>query len=99
MPDPAKPAPRAAPKGAGAGGRAAKSGGGRRFELDRVVVLRVGFVLLVAAFLCLILRVAVVAFGGGGANQAKRVERVVDEATVARQAGPAAAKPPAAPAR
>jgi hypothetical protein len=99
MPGPAKPKPK--PRLAPTGRRravapAAKPGGVRRFEIDRIVVLRVGLGILVFAFLYLILRVAIVAFGGGSANQAKRVERVVDEATSAAPGNAPAAEPPAA---
>jgi hypothetical protein len=102
MPGPRKPAPRPVPKASRGGGRAgapvAKRPGQRRFEVDRIVVLRVALAVVVLLFLYLILRVAIVAFGGGGANQAKRVERIVEEAT-ATKAGAPAAKASEAPTR
>lgn len=64
---------------------------GRRIEIDRIVMMRVALVAIVVAFLYLIMRVAIIAFGGGGAREAARIERIVNETTVPGRPPPAAA--------
>ncbi len=70
------------------------------FSVDRIVVLRVVFAAIAIGFLYLIFKVSVIAFGGGGAQSAQRIERAIDPAAAAK-AAEAAAPPRAgsAPAR
>ena len=83
--------------------RAKPSSGGRGrlpFEVDRIVVMRVAVAIVVVAFLYLILKVSMIAFGGSSARGAKRIERAVDT-NAARAAADVAtpSKPEPAPAR
>jgi hypothetical protein len=72
---------------------------GRPFEIDRVLLLRAGFAVAVVAFLYLILKVSMIAFGGSASREAKRIEHATDPAPRQGAPGAAAAKPEAAPAR
>ena len=70
------------------------------FAVDRVVVLRIAFAAIVLAFLYLVVWIGIQAFGGGGARQAKKIDRVIIDATdsaPAPAARPDAAKAGAAP--
>ena len=53
----------------------------RRFEIDRVIAMRVAFVAVVVLFLYMILRVSMIAFGGSASRETKRIERAVDTST------------------
>ncbi len=61
----------------------------RRFEVDRIVVLRAALVLVALLFLYLIVRVAIQAFGGASQRETRHIEYTIDNA-----GGPA--NPPAA---
>jgi hypothetical protein len=68
--------------------------------VDRIVVLRTAFAAIVLAFLYLVVWIGIQAFGGGGARQAKKIDRVIIDATNASPAPvarPDAAKAGAAP--
>jgi hypothetical protein len=75
----------------------------RDLPVDRIVVMRVALVAIMLAFLYLVIALGIQAFGGGGARQAKKIERVITEATTSPTVVPApaprtdAAKPAAAP--
>jgi hypothetical protein len=49
-----------------------------RFEIDRVILLRAAFVVVVVLFLYMILRVSMIAFGGSAKREATRIERAID---------------------
>jgi predicted metal-binding membrane protein len=70
------------------------------FDVDRIIVMRVVVAIVVVAFLYLILKVSMIAFGGSSARGAKRIERAVDP-NAARTAADVAApsKPEPAPVR
>jgi hypothetical protein len=53
-----------------------------RFEFDRVIAMRVVFVVIVVLFLYMILRVSMIAFGGSAKRETKRIERAIDTSTV-----------------
>ena len=82
------PAGRAASP-AGRGGAATGKPNARRairkpvIDIDRIVLLRVAFVLVVLAFLYLVVWIGMRAFGAGGAKQVKRIDRVIIDATTA----------------
>ena len=62
---------------------ASKPGRGRRrFDIDRVIALRVAFAIVVVLFLYMILRVSMIAFGGSAQREAKRIERAIETSTV-----------------
>jgi len=62
------------------------------FEIDRIILLRAAFVVVVVLFLYMILRVSMIAFGGSAKREATRIERAIDTSTVhAPAAAPAAA--------
>ncbi len=80
----------------------ATRGGARRFPyVERIVLLRLAFAALAVAFLYLILKVSMIAFGGTSARETKRIEREVDAnaapPTAARSVG--SERQPAAPGR
>jgi hypothetical protein len=51
-----------------------------RFDIDRIVVLRVAIAAVAIVFLYLILKVSMIAFGGSSARETRRIERAVDAA-------------------
>jgi len=61
-----------------------------RYEVDRIVVLRLGIAVIAIVFLYLILKMSMIAFGGSNARNAKRIERAVDPATATRSSNVAA---------
>ena len=63
-----------------ASGPPAKRRGTGRFPpyVDRIVLLRIALAALAVAFLYLILKVSMIAFGGTSARATKRIEREVD---------------------
>lgn len=71
--------------------------------IDSIVVMRIALAAIVLAFLYLVVWIGIHAFGGGGARQAKKIDRVITDATnpalgaPAPVAGPNAAKAAAAP--
>jgi hypothetical protein len=65
------------------------------FEIDRIILLRAAFVVVVVLFLYMILRVSMIAFGGSAKREATRIERAIDTSTV--HAPVPAAAPAAAP--
>ena len=72
-----------------------------RFELDRTVLFRAAFVIVVVLFLYVILRVSMIAFGGSATREAKRIENQIEapriQAPDAARAPAAKALPPSAP--
>ena len=50
----------------------------RPFELDRTVLIRAGFVIVIVLFLYVILRVSMIAFGGSATREAKRIENQIE---------------------
>ena len=60
-----------------------------RFEVDRIVLLRLGLAALVLAFLYLVVWIGIRAFGVGGEQQVKRIDRFIEDVTTT------AARPPA----
>ena len=61
--------------------RRVRTGGGRsRFDVDRIVVLRIAIAAVAVVFLYLILKVSMIAFGGSSARETRRIERAVDPA-------------------
>lgn len=77
--------------------------GGRRrlpFDLDRIVMMRIAIAIVVVAFLYLILKVSMIAFGGSSARGAKRIEHAIDQnATRKASAVPTPPSSEPAPAR
>jgi hypothetical protein len=73
----------------------------RPFELDRTVLIRAAFVIVLVLFLYMILRVSMIAFGGSATREAKRIENQIEPPRVrapdAAKAPAAKASPPAAP--
>ena len=65
----------------------------RRFEIDRIILLRAAFAVVVVLFLYMILRVSMIAYGGSAKREAKRIEREIEGTQV--QAPAAAAGTPA----
>ncbi len=71
------------------------------FELDRTVLIRAAFVIVLVLFLYMILRVSMIAFGGSATREAKRIENQIEtprvQAPDAARAPAAKALPPSAP--
>jgi hypothetical protein len=89
--------PTPAPRKGGPPG--AKPAAGKRprapFEIDRVIAMRVGFVVVVGLFLYMILRISIIAFGGGAAREVKHLEHAVEgKTTPAASTKPEGAAPP-----
>ena len=71
-----------------------------RYEIDRIVVLRLGIAVVAIVFLYLILKMSMIAFGGSNARNTQRIERAVDPATATTPSDVAApAQSGAAPGR
>ena len=89
---PAPPKSRSRPAGA-----PARKPARRPFELDRTILIRAAFVIVLVLFLYMILRVSMIAFGGSANREAKRIENQIEAPRVKAPdaARGAAAKAPA----
>ncbi|MEO8675896.1 MAG: hypothetical protein ABI569_09970 [Casimicrobiaceae bacterium] len=73
----------------------------RRFEIDRIILLRAAFAVVVVLFLYMILRVSMIAYGGSAKREAKHIEREIEgphvQAPAAAAGTPAKAPAPPSP--